>query len=364
MLNNVDLIENIFFSRKKKEEPELEERNNIKTHDFCFLNEVQISEQIKRVLPNYANYFDVLTDYSNINESSNPAFLEDEDDEKYEYSDEEDEEIVISTEKHVLVNYNNEYRINFYSFIFNLPTPKILIFHIIDSYSYLIRSLLMLKENNICFFNITGEKIVYNARTLKPLLHDFEHSIDTKSLNSDYLCKIVDKIEDFSNMPLEIHVIFYLIKNNESSLSYSIITEICDNFVENMSVLSIFSQKYQDNFKLSCIETLKKYINVSKIDIINDILTFSETWDNYGISMLFLEIVGNITKVFSLTNNFLTKFSILLSKNINPVPSKREELSETFNKYERLFIEYPDWSFVNSISDEKMELLMEKLFNF
>jgi hypothetical protein len=48
MLNNVDLIENIFFSRKKKEEPELEERNNIKTHDFCFLNEVQISEQIKR----------------------------------------------------------------------------------------------------------------------------------------------------------------------------------------------------------------------------------------------------------------------------------------------------------------------------
>jgi hypothetical protein len=93
-------------------------------------------------------------------------------------------------------------------------------------------------------------------------------------------------------------------------------------------------------------------------------LIFSGTWDNYGISILFLEIVGNMTRVFSLTNNFLTKFSILLSKNINPVPSKREELSETFNKYERLFIEYPDWSFVNSISDEKMELLMEKLFNF
>jgi len=130
-----------------------------------------------------------------------------------------------------------------------------------------------------------------------------------------------------------------------------------------MSILSLFSQKYRDNFKLSCIETLKKYINKPKTDIINHILTFSGTWDNYGLSILFLEIVGNITRVFSLTNNFLTKFLILLSKNINPVPSKREELSETFNKYERLFIEYPDWSFITSISDEKMELLMEKLLN-
>jgi hypothetical protein len=354
MMNNVDLIENLFFSRKKKEEVELGERNNIKKYDFSFLNEVQLSEQIKHILPSYANYFDILTDYLKIKVSSNTAFLE----------DDINEETVISTEKHVLVNYKNEYRVDFYSFILNLPTPKLLIFHIIDSYSYLTHSLLLLKENNICFFNITAEKIVYNVTTLKPLLHDFQHSLDTKNLNEEYLCKIVDKISDFSNMPLEIHVIFYLIKNNENSLSYSIISEICDNFVENMSVLSLFSQKYKDNFKLSCIETLKKYINKPKIEIINHILTFSGTWDNYGISILFLEIVGNITRVFSLTNNFLTKFSILLSKNINPVPSKREELSETFNKYERLFIEYPDWSFITSISDEKMELLMEKLLNF
>jgi hypothetical protein len=356
-MNNVDLIENLFFSRKKEEEPELEERNNIKLYDFCFLNELKLSEQIKRVLPSYANYFDVLTDYSNIKVCSNTSFLEDDDDINF------NEENVIFTEKHVLVNYKNEYRIDFYSFLLNLPTPKLLIFHIIDSYSYLTRSLLMLKENNICFFNITAEKIVYNVTTLKPLLNDFEYSIDTKGLNEDYLCKIVDKIDDFSNMPLEIHVIFYLIKNNENSLSYSIISEICDNFVVNMSVLSIFSKEYRDNFKLSCIETLKKYINKPKIEIINHILTFSGTWDSYGLSILFLEIVGNITKVFSLTNNFLTKFSILLSKNINPVPSKREDLSETFNKYERLFIEYPDWSFITSISDEKMEILMEKLLN-
>ena len=358
-MNNVDLIENLFFPCKKEEQQEFEERNKIKHYDFSCLNEIQISDKIKRNLPNYENYCDVLTDYSNIKFSLETDTNENTDTNANENVD----DFINSDKKHVLINYSNEKRVDFYDFLLNLPTPKLLIFHIIDSYSYLIRSLLLLNAKNICFFNLTSDKIVFDTVSLKPLLHDVEYSLYTRNLNEDYLCKIVDKMEDFSNMPLEIHVIFYLIKNNENTLSYSIISEICDNFVKNMRVLSIFSQIYRDNFKISCIETLKKYINIPKKEIIGNILSFSSTWDNYGLSVLFLEIVGNMSKVFSLKDNFITKFSILLSKNINPIPSKREELNETLNKYNKLFIEYPDWSFINSISDEKMELLMEKLLN-
>ena len=347
-MNNVDLIENFFFSHKKEEMNENEERNKIKLYDFSCLNEIQISEKIKKNLPNYVIYFDILTEFSNIKLSSSGL---------------QDTDLLDSAKKHLLIQYSCEKRVKFYDFLLNLPEPKLFIFHIIDSYSYLIRSLIMLNAKNICFFNLTSEKIVFDAISLKPLLHDVEYSLYTRNLNDDYLCKIVDKMDDFSNMPLEIHVIFYLIKNNENTLSYSIISEICDNFVKNTRVLSIFSQIYRDNFKISCIETLKKYINVPKKDIIGDILLFSGTWDNYSLSILFLEIIGNISRIFSLKDNFITKFSILLSKNINPIPSKREELSETLNKYNRLFIEYPDWSFINSISDEKMELLIEKLLN-
>jgi hypothetical protein len=162
---------------------------------------------------------------------------------------------------------------------------------------------------------------------------------------------------------LEVNVLFYLIKNNFNTISYSFIEEICEIYVNNLQILRFFSENYKNSYKNSCIETLKKYINIPKKDIIGNILSFSSTWDNYGLSVLFLEIVGNMSKVFSLKDNFITKFSILLSKNINPNPSKREELNETLNKYNNLFIEYPDWSFINSISDEKMELLMEKLLN-
>jgi hypothetical protein len=139
------------------------------------------------------------------------------------------------------------------------------------------------------------------------------------------------------------------------------ISEICDDYVKNMNVLSIFSQIYRDNFKLSCIETLKRFINKPKSEIINEILSFWTSWDNYSISILFLNIVGNMSRVFSLKDNFITKFSILLSKNITPDFSKREKLKRTIERFDELFEEYPDWSFINSISDEKMELLMDKL---
>lgn len=45
MINNVDLIENFFFSRKKEETIQIEERNKIKPFDFCCLNNIQISEK-------------------------------------------------------------------------------------------------------------------------------------------------------------------------------------------------------------------------------------------------------------------------------------------------------------------------------
>ena len=234
-MNNVDLIENFFFSHKKEEMNENEERNKIKLYDFSCLNEIQISEKIKKNLPNYVIYFDILTEFSNIKLSSSGL---------------QDTDLLDSAKKHLLIQYSCEKRVKFYDFLLNLPEPKLFIFHIIDSYSYLIRSLIMLNAKNICFFNLTSEKIVFDAISLKPLLHDVEYSLYTRNLNDDYLCKIVDKMDDFSNMPLEIHVIFYLIKNNENTLSYSIISEICDNFVKNTRVLSIFSQIYRDNFKI------------------------------------------------------------------------------------------------------------------
>ena len=72
------------------------------------------------------------------------------------------------------------------------------------------------------------------------------------------------------------YVLFYLIINKEETLSYHYIETIVAFFIDNMNVLSLFSQNFKDSYKQSCIDCLKKYINHPKTLIISDILTYSE----------------------------------------------------------------------------------------
>ena len=359
-MNNVENIE-IFFSQEKKEENNLkQERNKIKHQNELFLNEIEMSKKIKKI-PDYLNYFDVLIDYSNmvfgeLNEMSDLNEIT-----GFNEITKLRENNVSLDEKYAIVNYKSGFYIDFYDFFLNLPTPKLFIFHIIDSFSYLIKSLLILNTNNICFLNLSAENIVFNGISLKPLMHNFECNLYTKHSNVNYLCQIIDKLDDLSDKPLDIHVILYLIRNNEKTLSYSVINEICDNYVKNLKVLRFFSQNFKDKFKNDCIETLKKFINKPKTEIINELLTYMSSWDNYCISILFLNIVVSIVHTFSLKEGFMIDFLDLLKKNIHPNFSQRESLQGTIAQFDGLFEIFQDWSFINSISDEKMELLVNIL---
>jgi hypothetical protein len=142
----------------------------------------------------------------------------------------------------------------------------------------------------------------------------------------------------------------------------SFIETICSNYVKNMDILTLFSQNYRESYEKTCVETLKKYINKPKTATIADILKYSQYWDNYSLSILYLHIIGNITNIFSLKGTFMNKFTMLLIKNIHPNPLKRETLRETSKNYDKLF-ENADWTFINEFSDEKMEKLYDLLLS-
>ena len=128
-----------------------------------------------------------------------------------------------------------------------------------------------------------------------------------------------------------------------------------------MSVLSFFSPKYRVSYKKACDDYLKQYINRSKTDIIQDILMYYDKWDNYSMSVIYLHIVGHISQVFSLKDTFINKMAIQLSKNLHPNPSQRETLSSSKQKFELLFNEYTDWTFISDISCKKLNNLYEIL---
>ena len=195
------------------------------------------------------------------------------------------------------------------------------------------------------------------------MLRNFETSLLVeKCADISYFVKMIEKFENYTYKPLELHVIFYLIKNNENSLSFSAIDSICNNFVKNIHILSLFSKQYKESYYKLSMECLKKYINKPKNEIITEILQYSNTWDNYELSILYLHIIGNLQRVFSLKDTLINKLTNILSKNIGPDPLKRETLTNSIEKYNNLFYEFTEWSYINSIPKEKMEKLYETLF--
>jgi hypothetical protein len=341
-----------FDSEKSKENNENKENKKYKTKlvNYCFntINEVNISDKIKK-MAYYSNSYAVVEDYDFINISQlNEQIIE-----KLNLSNEN---------KYLIFKYKNEKLIRFNDFLLNIYNPKLFILHTIESFSYLLRSLIQLNENNICFFNLSPRNIVFNLDCgEKPLIQNFSSSLQISKLNESYISNIINKLDTYTHKPLEVHILFYLIKNDISTISYSLIEEITEIFIKNFSVLTLFSENYKDSYKAECIEYLKKYINKPKSDIISDILEQYDKWDVYSISLLYLHIFGNISRVFSLKQNFISKIIIELTKNISVGPSKRSSLENLLENYEKFLNNEKDWSFVNKLSANKMSILIDIL---
>lgn len=352
---NVELLEKeINIDDENDENDENDEtpkknRNYICLYDFYCINNIKISKKIKEKLY-FTQYYDVFTDYSTLKIGQLSQKILD----YYDILDAE------NSQKHILLRYNSNNFITFNTFLFNLPNPVLIVSHIIESYEHLLNSFLKLQENNVTYFNFSLKNIIFDKNN-KPILKNFDLSLMKEHLNTSYFVKILDKITDFTYKPLEIHVIFYLIKNGENTLSYNSIELISRNFVDNMSILTLFSKNYKESYFLNCIDFLKKYINQPMILIIEDILKYCDTWDNYSLSILYLHLFGNMTRVFSLKDNFISKITIMLTKNVCPDPLKREPIEKTKKNYELLYTQFTNWNFVKEITNEKMNVLFDIL---
>ena len=350
---NIDLslINNHFFlddNNNENEDNVKKYKTKITNYSFYSINEAHISDVIKK-LKYYSNKYDVIDDYDYVNVSQLS--------EKYI-----DQLKLSNNEKYLIFKYKNEKFVSFKEFLFNLPTPKLFIYNVIESFSYILNSLIVLNKNNICFFNLSPQNIVFNLDCgEKPILRNFQLSLRASRLDERYITKIINKETDYTYKPLECHVLFYLIRNNLQTISHSLIEDICEFFVKKLDVLNFFSEKYKESYKNSCILTLKKYINKPKNIIINDILEKNDKWDVFSLSVLYLHLFHNISRVFSLKNGFINKIVLELSKNIHPNSDLRHSLEYLQDSLSKLFNNENDWSYIIKLSFDDMPKLFDIL---
>lgn len=341
---NISTINKYFSQNKEKESNNIWSR--IIINSFFSINEVNIAHKIKEI-PYYSNYFSILDDYKALNISQlNENIIE---------------KLKIKEDKYYyLFKYSNKNSTDLIDFIYNSTSIKKLIFDIINSFQHILSGIIILNENNICFFDISPKNILFldNFRG-KPVLSNFKFSLNLNRLNYTDFSNILNNLDDFTYQPFEIHILYYFVKHDIKTISSSFIHEFCENFVENLNILRLFSENYKKNYKEQCIETIKKYINISKKQIIDDILERNDKWDIYGITMIYLQIFGCISRVFSLKGTFMSKITLELSKNLHPNSDNRMSLEETLNTFNKYLNEENNWSFVNKLNNSKLDQLFD-----
>ena len=242
---NIDLIENHLKEINKPYKPYKPNKTNkqvIRLESFLLTNEIDISNHIKQIggynIKHHHTRFDIIIAHKNvqlgkINKYANNAL-----------------EHLKTDKKHVLCEYTGSKRVKFDEFMAIQPTPKLFIFHVLDTYSYLLDSLLLLNDNAICFYNLSAANIGI-AANFKPTLQNF--NMGFKITDDDCLTKITQIISnttDYTHKPFEVHVLFYLIIKQHETLTETMIERICDVFVQNTSAI-----EYKDD----CVEFLQQY---------------------------------------------------------------------------------------------------------
>jgi hypothetical protein len=301
----------------------------IKKYEEC-INEINISEKIKQI-PYFFLYFSPIKNSKILNVSE---------------IDENILELSEIAEKkyYVLLLREDLYYASFSHFFNNLSNPKEKVLELFDSYTYLLKAIHMLNSNKIVYFDINDKKIGYNKKK-QPLLKNFSESF---CINDDFSQRFIKYSPEIYSLPIEFHIISFLKDDSreKKSISQANIEEICKDFIVKNQALRGFSPEFIKIFYKSLVLQGLSFsiINQSREKIIEKMIKYSITWDNYSLSVLFLPIITKIRENLAIPNSFFDGFSQLLLLNMDPNPEKRLTPQKTLENFKDLFDNSIDWN--------------------
>ena len=205
------------------------------------------------------------------------------------------------------------------------------ILQVIDTYEVILRAIDLLIEKKVVHNDIKEKNILYSKILESPVIIDFGISIDMdKLLNKindiEYLKEIFYVYApDYYAWPLEIHIISYLL-HEEDYLSLKSIKSICEEFVYNNKGFNLYSDKFKSMYVDNAVNYYKQYIKVDKLDIIEELVNYWETWDNYALCILNLKFLRYLFEEGFFCNKFINALSQTFLINCHYNPNKRKSI--------------------------------------
>lgn len=324
MPNNKNLVGCVyFFVKDYKSHIKKRPINKIVDNDFFIRNELTNIKKLQQ-LHNYKEYYYVCDNSSELD------IIE---------FDEEDTTIhagrYIKKDGTILLKFEDRELIYLKNYLKALSSSRKYIFTLINFYKQLLHSVDLLVCNQIVHNHINFDSIIVD-NTEHVLLSNFSFSIDISRQDIGQYIKhfIVAYDPTYLEWPIEIHLLSYLLTNKLNSLSSYNIDTIIRNVIENNHILNTFGREFVSLYKEEALHYFKRYVNRSYEYILTDMLQYSNTWDNYALSIMVLRILIGIHKSIGIKNKFIILFMKLLVANIHLNPLKRLTLKDTIIQFE------------------------------
>lgn len=198
----------------------------------------------------------------------------------------------------------------------------------INTHIDILDAISLLNDNNIIHMDIKENNILFNKKMNKPILIDFGLSFDKNDINDKNIGIPFYIFASYTPWCFDIYVINYPIhKLNETDWKTEIVTEIhiktiCDSFIDDNKLFKeLFDDKDLNMFKEKSFTYMKSFIGKDWKTTVFELLKFSNTWDNYSVSIMYLIIFRNIFDTDSFP--FFIEYFELLKTNLFSIPSER-----------------------------------------
>ena len=245
--------------------------------------------------------------------------------------------------------------------ILRTRSDKFAVISVMESYKFLLTSVLLLNDASIVHLNIDANNLyVLNMNVFQPVIYNFMHAFAFEEAENVFdetlmltgltgqiqkLAKVLDIDDNLCvTSPLEKYILYYLYKSNEPTLTLEMVETICGEYMENMKVsfLNLFPYEIT-RIHSESITFLIQYMYKPRQYICDEMIKHIYSWDNYGLASLYMFLLQSVILKFQLTTAYLEDIKKLLWSCLEVDPLKRRTTKDMVEKYNTLFCENINW---------------------